>query len=392
MSNLLKRRISQLPEFVSIDSTAIIPISKGTPLSTGKITANNLLSGCAKLSGDNSFSGQQYIGGDLSVNGIISSGNASIHTIEGFSLTAYGNASLPSGTTIGSVTQAEISRLAGVTSPIQTQLNTKANLTGGNTWSGTQAFTTLSGTTGSFTTWLFGEELSTNNLKLSPVSNITIDGHASIPSSALLSLSGISAGQTIQSQLNSKPSLSSSNTFTASNTFNDNVSVFGGFTVFTDRDVLINCDGSITIDSNGNPLKLGENASGVWLPWTTKIGGVSSDEISSLAGVTSNIQNQLNSKQNSATFRFVYPAGPILQTDHKVYLTQPVVHGLPSATEGRELVIMFSQPGITISAAIGELIGHFGISYTTTKEEESITLVGTGVSWAVTSKYDGVVY
>ena len=389
MSNLLKRRISQLPEFVSIDSTAIIPISKGAPLSTGKITANNLLSDCAKLSGGNSFSGQQHVGGDLSVNGTLSGGRASIHTIGSFSLTASGNATLPSGTTIGPVTWTEISRLAGVTSPIQTQLNTKANLTGGNTWSGAQAFTTLSGTTGSFTTWLFGQELSTNNLKLSPVSNITIDGNASIPSSVLLSLSGISTGQTIQSQLNSRARLSSSNTFTASNTFNDNVSVFGSFIVDTNENVSISCDGTITINSNGNPLKLGETASGVELPSTTTIGGVSSAEISRLSGVTSNIQLQLNSKLNSATFRFLDQAGPILQTDHKVYLVHPTAHGLPSATEGKELVIMFSQPGISILAMPGELVGEFGTTYTTTKDAESITLVGTGITWVVTSKYNG---
>lgn len=48
---------------------------------------------------------------------------------------------LPEGTTIGSVTAAEIAQLAGVTSPIQEQLNGKANLAGGNTFTETQNLT-----------------------------------------------------------------------------------------------------------------------------------------------------------------------------------------------------------------------------------------------------------
>lgn len=52
---------------------------------------------------------------------------------------------LPAGTVIGTVTPTELAYLSGVTSAIQTQLNTltanKANLTGGNTFTGTQNLT-----------------------------------------------------------------------------------------------------------------------------------------------------------------------------------------------------------------------------------------------------------
>ena len=48
---------------------------------------------------------------------------------------------LPAGTAIGTVTAAELARLAGVTSNIQDQINAKANLDGGNTFTGTQNLT-----------------------------------------------------------------------------------------------------------------------------------------------------------------------------------------------------------------------------------------------------------
>ena len=48
---------------------------------------------------------------------------------------------LPAGTSIGAVTAAELARLAGVTSAIQPQIDAKANLAGGNTFTGTQNLT-----------------------------------------------------------------------------------------------------------------------------------------------------------------------------------------------------------------------------------------------------------
>ena len=50
-------------------------------------------------------------------------------------------AALPAGTAIGTVTAAELARLAGVTSNIQDQINAKANLDDGNTFTGTQNLT-----------------------------------------------------------------------------------------------------------------------------------------------------------------------------------------------------------------------------------------------------------
>lgn len=48
---------------------------------------------------------------------------------------------LPAGTAIGSVTAAELAYLAGLTSNVQAQLNDKANIAGGNTFTGTQNLT-----------------------------------------------------------------------------------------------------------------------------------------------------------------------------------------------------------------------------------------------------------
>lgn len=48
---------------------------------------------------------------------------------------------LPANTTIGSVSAAELATLDGVTSAVQTQLDAKANLSGGNNFDGTQVMT-----------------------------------------------------------------------------------------------------------------------------------------------------------------------------------------------------------------------------------------------------------
>lgn len=48
---------------------------------------------------------------------------------------------LPAGTSVGSVTAAELAYLAGLTSNVQAQLNGKANIAGGNTFTGTQNLT-----------------------------------------------------------------------------------------------------------------------------------------------------------------------------------------------------------------------------------------------------------
>lgn len=57
--------------------------------------------------------------------------------------TFTGTVTLPSATSIGTVSATEIGYLDGVTSAIQTQLNGKANLTGGNSFSGLQTFNAL---------------------------------------------------------------------------------------------------------------------------------------------------------------------------------------------------------------------------------------------------------
>ena len=48
---------------------------------------------------------------------------------------------LPAGTSIGNVSATELATLDGITSNVQTQLNAKSNLAGGNTFTGTQVMT-----------------------------------------------------------------------------------------------------------------------------------------------------------------------------------------------------------------------------------------------------------
>lgn len=48
---------------------------------------------------------------------------------------------LPAGTSIGNVSATELATLDGITSNVQTQLNAKPNLAGGNTFTGTQVMT-----------------------------------------------------------------------------------------------------------------------------------------------------------------------------------------------------------------------------------------------------------
>ncbi len=72
------------------------------------------------------------------VTGVAVTGSAFTVTVTLLDASGSTTVSLPADTSIGTVSAAEIAYLDSVTSPIQTQLNAKANLTGGNTFTGVQ--------------------------------------------------------------------------------------------------------------------------------------------------------------------------------------------------------------------------------------------------------------
>lgn len=72
------------------------------------------------------------------VTGVAVTGSAFTVTVTLLDASGSTTVALPAGTSIGTVSAAEIAYLDSVTSPIQTQLNAKAKLTGGNTFTGVQ--------------------------------------------------------------------------------------------------------------------------------------------------------------------------------------------------------------------------------------------------------------
>ena len=72
------------------------------------------------------------------VTGVAVTGSAFTVTVTLLDASGSTTVALPAATSIGTVSAAEIAYLDSVTSPIQTQLNAKANLTGGNTFTGVQ--------------------------------------------------------------------------------------------------------------------------------------------------------------------------------------------------------------------------------------------------------------
>lgn len=69
---------------------------------------------------------------------LVASGTLTLTGTTLLDASASGEVRLPGNTSVGTVSAAEIAYLDSVTSPIQTQLNAKANLTGGNTFTGVQ--------------------------------------------------------------------------------------------------------------------------------------------------------------------------------------------------------------------------------------------------------------
>jgi hypothetical protein len=72
---------------------------------------------------------------------LVASGTLTLTGTTLLDASASGEVRLPGNTSVGSVSAAELAYLAGLTSNVQAQLNGKANIAGGNTFTGTQNLT-----------------------------------------------------------------------------------------------------------------------------------------------------------------------------------------------------------------------------------------------------------
>lgn len=312
-----KTKIAELPLITAADSTTIIPVSTGTPLATKKIKADDLIKGTAtiaakaNLAGGNSFTGVQNIDGSvvIAANKSISSPrvDTSILNIE-----ATGDGIWSDDVHV--MTRAELLYLTGLTSNVQTQLNARASLSGINSFSGSyNAFTNYitlmsggitigGGVNGKYIEsrednltihadfgilsligddgiQLIGETTINGLLDLTDVTNIST-GSNTISLAELSTLDGVTSS--IQTQLAGKAGLTSNNTFSGAQTVN-------GAAIFN-AGVSINNLSSITGDivvGNTNEIRIYDGVSNEIVEWT---------EVQKLQGITSNIQDQLDTK------------------------------------------------------------------------------------------------
>lgn len=315
-----KTPIAQLIEIEAADSTTVIPVSTGTPLATKKIRVENLikdsavLAGKANLVGGNSFTGVQNIDGSvvIAANKSISSPrvDTSILNIE------------PTGDGIWSddvhvMTRAELLYLTGLTSNVQSQINSKATLSSSNSFSGpTNAFTNyitiMSGgiTIGGGIDGKYIETREDNLLVKADQGELTLSGDAGVlladdayfyknislvgPTSSimfpggdltiaeLVALSGVTSS--VQTQLNGKAGLTSNNLFTNTNTFSGAVVANGGMSIMS----LSNLSADLITDGSYE-LRIDVDGIRTVMHWA---------DVVSLYGVTSNVQTQLNLKAN----------------------------------------------------------------------------------------------
>ena len=130
------KKITSMEETFSIDSETLIPIVK---LNNGvqtnyKLKVQSILDNESKANANNpKFTGET----DFVINEglrafVIENPNMDLFTIDGDSLVTnlYGTVVLPVATTIGSVSSEELQYINGVTSPIQYQIDSKADKSG----------------------------------------------------------------------------------------------------------------------------------------------------------------------------------------------------------------------------------------------------------------------
>lgn len=193
--------------------------------------------------------------------------------------TFTGTVTLPSSTSIGNVTAQEIEYIDGVTSNIQTQLDSKLSSTLASTTYATKDAPTITG-----------------NAVLPSTTTI-----GSVTGTEISYLSGTTSA--IQTQLNAKAPISSP-TFTGTvSGITKSMVGLGNVDNTSDASKPISTATQSALDLKA-PLADPTFSGTVTLPSTTSIGNVSATELGYVDGVTSSIQTQLNAKANlsGATF------------------------------------------------------------------------------------------
>jgi hypothetical protein len=186
--------------------------------------------------------------------------------------TFTGSVSLPADTTINNVSAAEIGYLANVTSDVQTQLNSKAPI----------ASPTFTGTVSGITQSMVGlanvDNTSDANKPISTATQAALDLKAPIADPTFTgTVSGITKSMVGLGNVNNT----------------------------SDANKPVSSAQQSALDLKAN-LDTPTFTGTVVLPETTSIGSVSSIEISYLDGVTSSVQTQINSKLASSTASSIY--------------------------------------------------------------------------------------
>jgi hypothetical protein len=245
--------------------------------------------------------------------------------------TFNGNVALPANTSVGDVSSTEISYLDGVTSSVQTQLDTKA-----------------------------------------PSANPTFTGNVALPgqttignvsSTEISYLDGVTSN--IQTQLDTKAP-SANPTFTGTVTIPANANIVGYATL-----------ASPTFTGN------------VALPGQTTIGDISSTELNYLDGVTSSIQTQLDTKAPSANPTFtgtpIAPTAADGVANTQIATTQFVANAVAnlssSAAEDYISASIVDAKGDLIVASASDTVGRLPVG-TNGHFLKANSSANSGIEWA----------
>lgn len=246
MTTIPKTRISELTLITEADSTTVIPVSTGTPISTKKIRPNDLIKGTAalaskaNLSGGNEFTNNQFIDGALTVSEALYA-QSDMKLDGSFILDKEQDIEYTDET---SMRIGKLYHLNDVTGDIQAQLNSKASTSELSAGLSTKANVASPSFTGTV-----------NATNISFIDGIAF-ASMSVPSGTL------AQHAVNKSQLDLKANLNMGNSFEGNQVFDDDVEIQGALSVF------------------GN----------------VSLGSISNTEIQALDGVESNIQGQLDSK------------------------------------------------------------------------------------------------
>ena len=313
-----------------------------------------------------------------------------------------GTTVLPSNTTIGNVSATELSYLDGVTSPIQTQLNSKQTLNG-------TGFVKASGTTISYdnSTYLTTSDASST---YAPIANPTFTGLIKLNSGAnnieidqtqimfrrttgtTMNLANYRAyghyfftGSTYAS-LSEAMSINNYGQVNIGNQILDGIiSPTRKFQVGATGSVsqrIVSQSGGATIELSGATGGTISNSTGnlnytsagshifdskVTLPDSTRIGVVSPTELSYLDGVTSSIQTQLGNKQPQLNGTgFVKATGTTISYDNSTYL---------STSSAASTYLPISNPTATGTLTAPTISNTLGANFATSSGNVGVGIV-----------------